>query len=199
MQMRRKKKQTNFEKIEDRIDNLQNAIETQILDLRKSIEEKTEELRQLSGEIDLKSRLGLEDQLFFGVVFSLLILAMTFPSIEDLALFFKNAGLSSDTALYSAQGLKVVLISGLLAASFSRYYGSMKGKKKFGRFTIDFKFASVELLILCLCFFLASVILSAYGSWVIQQHVLLVFTAPIIAIFVLLGIGVLERRWIMVC
>lgn len=205
--MRKKDEQTDIERIEKRLDNLQTTIETeinvlkeeigtQVKDLHKSIEERTRDLKELSETIDRKSYLGVEDQLFFGFVFSLLILAITFPTTEDITTFFRNIGLGLGTALHVARSLKVGLICGLLASSFCRYYGFIKGKKRIGRFVIDLKFTSIELLIFCLCLLLLNVIISAYGSWVVEVNALLVFTSAGIAMLVFWYIGVLERKWI---
>lgn len=179
--------------LETRISNLEKEVETHFHDLRV---ERTKDFKRFSDMMDRKSLLSLEDQLFFGMVFSLLLLAVTFPTIEDLTSLFVWFTVNPDSALRTAQSIKAFLIGGLLASSFLRYYGCIKGTKKFRRFTLDFKFLSIEILILSSCFFLAPLVTTAFSSWITKINPFLGFFSALTAMLVFLGIGVLEKRWV---
>lgn len=83
--------------------------------------------RLRSIERALKS--SAEEQLFFGIAFSLLVLFITLP-MNDVISFLRNIlPLSYDLAAKSAIGIRGVGIVFALSASFLRYYGSMCGEQ----------------------------------------------------------------------
>jgi hypothetical protein len=100
---------------------------------RKKDDDVGEELRNIEGRLrtmEKASKSSSEDQLFFGISFSLLILFVTLP-MSDTAVFLENVfGLSSFLAIPTASGIRILGIIFSLGASLARYYGSMCGEQK---------------------------------------------------------------------
>jgi len=92
-----------------------------------------QELREIDDKLrslEKTARSSSEEQLFFGIAFSLLIVFLTFPT-NDLASLLQNfLPLSPDLAIPSATGIKGIGVLFALGASIFRYYGSMCGEHR---------------------------------------------------------------------
>lgn len=81
------------------------------------------------AEIERESKVGLEDQLFFGLVVSLALFVMTLP-LTDLASFFQNViGIKNTTAWSLSETIRNATIVSLLLSILLRYYGAVKPHK----------------------------------------------------------------------
>ena len=89
------------------------------------IQEKLGSLEEHLRNVEDKSRLGLDDQLFFGLVFSLFLLFVTFPSMQDLINFCMNFELLASASDRIAYTVKSVLIIMLFVSSIYRYHGAI--------------------------------------------------------------------------
>jgi hypothetical protein len=92
------------------------------LERLKRIERKVNKLRR-------ESSAGLEDQLFFGVIISLVIFAVTL-SISDIASFFQSFIILSNTQAETfSQTVKYTAILCLILSGLFRYYGAVRPHK----------------------------------------------------------------------
>lgn len=90
-----------------------------------TVNEKLEDIDGKLKDIEKAFKSSSEEQLFFGIAFSLLVLFITLP-MNDAVNFLQNLfSLSYDLATKSAIGIRAVGIVFALAASLLRYYGSM--------------------------------------------------------------------------
>lgn len=93
-------------------------------DLSRKLQDVEDELKK----IEKQSKSSSEDQFFFGISFSLLILFLTLP-MSDAIVFLQNTfGLSVGLATSSAISIRIGGILLALMASLLRYYGSMFGE-----------------------------------------------------------------------
>lgn len=162
-------------------------IPTEILNKIKDIEEKLETLEDQIKGIEVKSHLNLEDQLFFGLVFSLLILVITFPSINDMVSFFEDIPLTSSNAFSTAFSLKLFLIVTLFPASLYRYYGAIR-KSQFAQYQ------SIRSLLFTSFFFVFMIIFVFLGQFlyeIVGENMLSILS--LILILLALGLGVAEK------
>lgn len=159
----------------------------EILNKLKGIEEKLGTLEDRLHTIEEKSHLNLEDQLFFGLVFSLLILVITFPSINDMVRFFEDIPLTSSNAFSNAFALKLFLIVTLFPASIYRYYGAIR-KSQFAQYQ------SIRSLLYTSFFFVFIIIFVFLGQFLYQivgENMLSILS--FILILLALGLGVVEK------
>jgi len=160
----------------------------EVLNKLKEIEKRLETLEDRIKSIEVESRLGLEDQLFFGLVFSLLILVITFPSINDMASFFEDIPLISSNAFSYAYSIKLTLIVLLFPASVFKYYGAIR-KSQFAQYH------SIRILLLASFFFVFMIIfifLGQFLSQIVGENVLPILFFALILLG--LGLGVIEKR-----
>lgn len=160
----------------------------EILSKLKDIEEKLETLEDRVKSIEVKSHLNLEDQLFFGLVFSLLLLVITFPSINDMVNLFENIPLISSGAYSYAYSIKFILIAPLFPASVCKYYGAIRKSQ-------SAQYHSIRLLLLASFGFLFMIVVVFLGQFLYQ--VIggdMLPTLFLILILLGLGLGVIEKR-----
>jgi hypothetical protein len=94
----------------------------ELLDRLKRIEKKL-------TKMDRESKIGLEDQLFFGVIVSLALFFIALPSTELTSLFQNVFLFDPTTALDVATVIRNTSILFLLASIGLRYYGAIKPHK----------------------------------------------------------------------
>jgi len=118
-----------------------------MISLTEENKEIIDKLKDLDSKIDrLKKEafVGLEDQLFFGVIIALLILFVTLP-INDLGVFFQNTfGLGQDEALNVAGTIRYLGIVIFLVSTLARYYAVISNQNTAKRS----RHLSIEMLIL---------------------------------------------------
>lgn len=94
-----------------------------------TIAKKLEQLRSETSRLERESRIGSEDQLFFGLIVSLALFVVTLP-LTDFASFIQLIGkLDYVTAMNLAQSIKNISIVCLILSAILRYYASIKPNK----------------------------------------------------------------------
>jgi len=109
-------------------------------ELIKSVKNLANKITRLEKE----SRMGLEDQLSFGVIISLVVFILALP-LDEITLFFQNLGLSSGISLQIAGGVRNTGLLCLILATATRYYGAISKQrisKRFRRFSLQFLIAA---------------------------------------------------------
>lgn len=81
------------------------------------------------AKIEKESKVGLEDQLFFGLVVSLALFVMTLPLAELSSLFQSVFRLDYTIASDLSESIRNISIVCLLSSIFLRYYGAVKPHK----------------------------------------------------------------------
>lgn len=148
-----------------------------------------EKLEEGMKYFERESRLSLDDQLFFGLVFSIGVLLITFPTITDLTLFFEEImGVSHPLALYLAESLKLMIVLCLFSSGLLRYFGAIQ-RRGF------YKYLSLELLMFCIIFFVWSVV-DKYCLYQLRlgKEPIYLLLLRIVIIFIAFVFGVIERR-----
>lgn len=153
----------------------------------EDIEKRLGILEDRIKSLEVESHLGLEDQLFFGLVFSLLLLVITFPSINDMVSLFEDMPLVSSNAFSYAYSIKFVLIVPLVPACICKYYGAIR-RSQFAQYQ------SIGLLLLASFFFVFMIVFVFLGqllSQIVGENMLpiLFFTLILLG----LGLGVIEK------
>jgi len=159
----------------------------EILNKLKDIEEKLKVLEDRLKSVEVKSHLSLEDQLFFGLVFSLLLLVVTFPSVGDMASFLEGFELFASNALSMTYATKLMLVTSLFGSSGYRYYGAIR-KSQYAQYQ------SIHFLLVGICGFLLLVTFVFLGQFLFQiigENMLTVLS--LIFILVGFGLGILEK------
>ena len=96
---------------------------------KKEILDRLGEIERKLCKIDRESKVGLEDQLFFGVVVSLALFFIALPFTELSSLFQNLFLFDNTTALRLSTGIRNGFILFLLASITFRYYGAIKPHK----------------------------------------------------------------------
>lgn len=89
------------------------------------VSRKLQDIESTLRKIERQSKFGSEDQFFFAVSFSLVVLFITLPMNEAVAFLKSTFVLSDALATSTANGIRVIGIMTALVASLLRYYGSM--------------------------------------------------------------------------
>ncbi len=162
-------------------------INIEILDKLQEIKEKLGILEDRLTSIEKRSHLSLEDQLFFGLVFSLFILFITFPSTTDMIEFFEAFELVHFPVMLT-YGIKLMLITTLFLSSGLRYYGAIRKSQ----LAISI---SVKALLIGIYGFVLEIAYIFPGSFIFQilgEKMLLLVSSLIITLLAL-GLGVVEK------
>jgi len=114
---------------------------------QESIHERLQEIEKRLAKIERESRIGTDDQLFFGLVLSFLLFFLAVP-LPDIASFLvTNFGLSDAGASNVALGLKNVFVLFLLLSVAFRYYAALKLNKGFRLWSILFLLIAFDLFL----------------------------------------------------
>jgi len=122
------------------------------------IEDRIKNLEERIKKMEKKSFLSAEDQLFFSVVFSLLIVFVTLPFNQLASLLEQVFGFSQSLALLIAERIKIVGIVSMLFSSITRYCGAVSGENSSKRF----RFYSVFSFVIGFDILLLMVVTSAF-------------------------------------
>jgi hypothetical protein len=95
----------------------------------KELLNRIKKIEKKLAKMDRESKIGLEDQLFFGVVVSLALFFIALPFTELTSLFQNVFLFDSTTALNVATGFRNVFVLFLLSSIALRYYGAIKPHK----------------------------------------------------------------------
>jgi len=140
-------------------------------------------------EIEKKNRQNLEDQLFIGLIISLALLFVTFPSLADFSLFFQkylNAPLESADSW--ALALKIFFVIGFFFSALSRYYGAIQNSEKW-------RYWSIEALFFIISYLIAGILIGGIGAGLIEVRAnelfMLILTVLVVATYL---VGLLERK-----
>lgn len=100
-----------------------------------SLEEENELIKRIKkiekklNKIERESKVGLEDQLFFGLVVAIALFVITLP-LDELAIFFQIiTNLSYADALGLSETIRNISIACLALSCVLRYYGAIKPHK----------------------------------------------------------------------
>jgi hypothetical protein len=85
-------------------------------------------LKKRLKQIEKASRRDVDDQLFFGIVFSFLLLFITIPT-SDVVLFLEKLGVPLEYAPQTTNGIKAIGIGSMLISSLFRYQGALLDKR----------------------------------------------------------------------
>jgi len=102
----------------------------------KKLIEKIKELESKIVRLEKESRTGLEDQLFFGVIISLVVFIITLPLTEVTSFFHNFTGFSLDLASSTAESVRYSGLLCLILASATRYYGAVSDPRTSKRFRL---------------------------------------------------------------
>ena len=119
-------------------------------DETKELIKRIKNLESKIVKLEKESRMGLEDQLSFGVIISLVVFILALPPDEVTSFFQNFVGLSFDTASEIAQGVRNTGLLCLVLASATRYYGAVSGQRVSKRF----RYLSLQCLTAAWNFFL---------------------------------------------
>ena len=156
-------------------------------------EELLDKLRELENKIDSIKKNSLidnEDQLFFGVIISLLILFITLP-IGDLVLYLQSSfTLNYNDALNVAQTIRYLGIGAFLFSAFTRYYavvGNQSNSRKY-------RYASLEGLMFAIAFILIVTLANLTLALSSLPRSIAVTISIISILSVLLLLNIVERK-----
>jgi len=142
-------------------------------------------------KIEKSSGLTTEDQLFFGIVFTLLILFLQLPEF-DVCTIFKSFGV----VVEPTRGIltaKMVLISLLLFASVARYLTALTNKDTERN---KWRLISVSFLLACFYYLITEFTIRGLTAVLININVFLIFLGPIALSVISIVVGFfVEKRW----
>jgi hypothetical protein len=128
------------------------------------------------GEIS-SSKKDLDHELFFGLVFSLALMFISYPSISDMTVFFKMFT-TENNSIFTANVIKLSLISLFIISSLCRYYGAIKEKQ-------NYIIRSVAFFILSLIWLLHIIVYNIFYNWLIQINIYFIIAIPALLYFIL--------------
>jgi len=147
------------------------------------------DIKDQLNRIEKQSRFGSEDQFFFAISFSLLILFLTLP-MNDAMAFLTNFGLSDKLAISTANGIRGIGIIAALAASLLRYYGSMSNE----HICKEKRVQSITTLLMGFWFFVFIIGANAFSSLSYAISLVTIPFGVMILAFLYVVLGILEKR-----
>jgi len=166
-------------------------IENQILKKLRSMEKRIKTIELSLKRIDESSILTTEDQLFFTIAFSFLVLFLTLPDF-DVSKVFENLGV----AIEPSKGIittKMVLIMLLILSSIFRYL-TVLTKDVLKR--NQWRMVSVSFLLSCFYFLVMDLFVRGLTSFLKSINVFLILIAPIGFSIIAVAVGFfIERKW----
>lgn len=181
---KRKAKEHKEEKTENRIMSKLDAIE-------KRFNERIDAVESSLKKINESSLLTTEDQLFFGVVFTLLILFLELPEF-DVCTVLESFGV----VVEPTKGIittKMILITLLILSGGARYLTALIKKDKERN---KWRMVSVSFLMSCVYFLTYELTIRGLATVLTNVNVFLIFLSPVALTAIAFVIGVLvERKW----
>lgn len=162
-----------------KLENDENELLKEIKDIKRKL-----------NAIEKESKASLEDQLFFGLVFSFAVFLFAFPVVEVTYFLQTSLAFDYDAAMRTAEGVRLAGIVFLLVASLTRYYGAIGSKKTAKRF----RFESIEFLMFAVGFALFVFVVNATNPLSAIVGFMSIPIAILILFIVYLLLGILERR-----
>lgn len=171
------------------------TVEGQILSKLKAIEKRFDkrlsEVESSLKKIDESSKLTTEDQLFFGVVFTLFIFFLQFPEF-DVSTVFENFGVIVEPT----KGIlttKMVLMGFLVISCGARYLTTLiKDDTKRNMWRV----VSTSFLLSCLYYLIFDLTIRGLSAFLTNINVFLIFLSPVALIVISIVIGrLVEKRW----
>ena len=142
-------------------------------------------------KLEKSSNLTTEDQLFFGIVFTLFILFLQFPEF-DICTIFENFGVTVDPSKGFIT-MKRGLISLLLFSSITRYLTALiddDAKRN------KYRIASVALLVACIYLIVTDLTIRGLTAILKDVNVFLILLSPIVLSVISIVIGFfVEKKW----
>lgn len=171
------------------------TVEGQILAKLKAIEKRFDKrlgkVESSLKKINESSKLTTEDQLFFGVVFTLFIFFFQFPEF-DLCTVFENLGVIVEPT----KGIlttKMVLILFLVFSGGARYLTALtKDDIKRNKWRV----VSISFLLSCFYFLIFDLTIRGLTAFLKNINVFLIFLGPVSLTVISIIIGhLVEKRW----
>lgn len=179
--------------LQERLETIQQQLRSlgsQLDDLREIVQ--PGELERKVTKIVRESRIGLEDQLFFSLVFSLALLVITIPSL-DIGTLFESFGVKLElpTQILSTQLLMIFL---LLISSALRYSVCLleESSKKGNRL----RASSVGLLVFSFYLLLLDLLIRGLGTFLGEINSLLLLLPPALVMVASHFFGIAEKKWL---
>ena len=172
-------------------DEEKKTIQTQVLRKLESIEKRIEEIEQSLKRIDKSSILTTEDQLFFGFVFSLVLLVIALPEFDVCTLFESFGVVVKPTKAIITT--KMVLVILLMLSSGTRYLTALIKKDPERN---KWRMVSVSFLIASFYFLIFDLTIRGLAAVLISINVFLIFLGPLTLSVIAIPIGFLvEKKW----
>lgn len=159
--------------------------------IQKRFNERISTVESSLKKINKSTFLTTEDQLFFGVVITLLILFLELPEFDVCTVFE-----SFRIVVEPTKGIittKIVLIMLLILSSGFRYLTALvKNDKERNKW----RMVSVSFLLSCVYFLIFDLTIRGFATVLTNINVFLIFLSPFTLTFIVLVIGVsVERNW----
>ncbi len=164
---------------------------SQILSKLKAIEDRIRAIESSLKNIEESSFLTTDDQLFFGLVFALLLFSITLPEL-DVGTLFASFGVKIEVT----KGIittKFSFILLLILASGARYFTTFAKedikRNKWRTISVSFSISSFYVLIV-------ELLIRGLATFLLDIYVFLIFLAPLALVLTAIAFGVLvEKRW----
>lgn len=168
------------------------TVGSQILSKLEAMEKRMETMEASLKRFSVSSTLTTEDQLFFGIVFTLFVFFLQFPEF-DLCTVFENF----DVTVEPAKGIlttKMVLILFLVISSGARYLTALT-KDDTKRNT--WRMVSVSFLLSCFYFLAFDLTIRGLTAYLKNINVFLIFLSPVALSVISIVIGhLVEKKWL---
>lgn len=115
--------------------------EEELLERIKSIEKKI-------NKIDRETSIGLEDQLFFGLIVSMALFFLALPFTESIAFFQNIFQLNYAAASGIAEAMRNIFVLSLICSTALRYYGAVKPHRDARLWSIMFLLFSFDMFLM---------------------------------------------------
>lgn len=169
----------------------ENQVLKRLDELENQLNKKIENIESSLKKIEKSSNLTTEDQLFFGIVFTLFILFLQFPEF-DVCSIFENFGVTVDPSK-GFLTMKMVLISLLLFSSVTRYLTALIDDDERRN---KYRVASVAFLLSCIYFIVMDLTIRGLTAVLKDVNIFLILLSPIALTLISILIGVfVEKKW----
>ena len=124
----------------------------------------------------MSNKKDLEHELFFGLVFSLTLLIITYPEISELSDLFANF-VDKTEAIYVSQLVKIITIISLILSSVCRYYGAVKNNIRYVMLSLFFFLLSFHISINLILY-------KVFWIWLSNIHFIFTTALPILLLVI---------------
>lgn len=148
------------------------------------------EIKRRLGAIERETMSSLEDQLFFGLVFSLAVFFLAFPAFNVVSFLQSSMNFDYDLAMNTAEGMKYSGILFLVIISAMRYYGAISPTRTSKKLRV----LSFQLLMLMANFLLLFLVLNSTTSLSVILGITTIPTAISILLIIYVLLAIVEKR-----